>query len=352
MNIPELWWNRLVNSVRFIDDVKDVLMDNKSVIMNFKGDIPWIDTMCYTLEQQLAFMTDERSFEVHDVSGTELSPGEYLFERFCTESERKKYWPCKHRNHERFLAENNNTTLNRRICCITGLTAGNAGAWLRSVTEYLQNRNSEERGIFILVVQNFKTVETEYLGNICYRDYVSDYDSLMLCLTLLSSEKCCSILKRYVSEIATNIAGDDVETAGLLASEGLNLSKDPLKTAERVFRENDLSTDFLTERVESAVWEAQLKMVFPRLEEIRRNIIQKYSSTIGKYLPVTSTFSERIKPHEMEIAQLYHISCHHKFFDKKDSEMIKFIRDIRNMLAHRNIIAFDDFNYITCECCN
>lgn len=31
MIIGEHWWGRLVNSVRFLDDVKDILMDRRSV---------------------------------------------------------------------------------------------------------------------------------------------------------------------------------------------------------------------------------------------------------------------------------------------------------------------------------
>ena len=96
----------------------------------------------YIIKQQS--MTDERSFEVHDVSEISETPGEYLLRRFCNEAERKRYWPNKHKSYERFLATNDNTTLNRRICCIVGIDANNAEAWLRSVTEYLENRDSRK----------------------------------------------------------------------------------------------------------------------------------------------------------------------------------------------------------------
>ena len=335
----EIWWGRLVNSVIFIDKVKDVLMDDKSVIMNFSHDIPWIDILTYTLEQHLAFMTDERSFEVHDVSEISETPGEYLLRRFCNEAERKRYWPNKHKSYERFLATNDNTTLNRRICCIVGIDASNAEAWLRSVTEYLENRDSDTRGVFILVVKNFRTNESGMLGNINYSDYVTEYDRLMLCLTLLSSEKCSSMQKQYVSEIATNIAGDNVETAGLLASSGMALADDPFDTAFKVLKDNNISVDDLKERVEYAVWKAQIKIVFPRLEELRREIIQKYYDDIQECLPVKSNFGECIeKASEIEIGQLYYISSHHAFLDKSDYEKIVNMREARNLLAHRDVL--------------
>ena len=54
----ELWWRRLVNSARFLDDLKDTLADDKSVLLLFDTDIPWLDIMTETLEQKLADAND------------------------------------------------------------------------------------------------------------------------------------------------------------------------------------------------------------------------------------------------------------------------------------------------------
>lgn len=64
----KLWWQRLVNSARFLDDIKDPLEDDKSVLLIFDTDIPWLDIMTETLEQKLAFVNDNRTFDVLDVS--------------------------------------------------------------------------------------------------------------------------------------------------------------------------------------------------------------------------------------------------------------------------------------------
>ena len=41
--IGELWWNRLVNSVRFLDDIQIAVMNQKSVVLFFDDEIPWQD---------------------------------------------------------------------------------------------------------------------------------------------------------------------------------------------------------------------------------------------------------------------------------------------------------------------
>ena len=124
MRLGELWWSRLVNSVRFLDDVKDAILEGKSVIMNFTGTIPWYNDLTEFLEQKLSFMAETRSFVYDDVSTVAIEPGKYLLTKYFSESERRKYWTNK--SYEQFMAENNNTTLNHRVLCITGINSGNA----------------------------------------------------------------------------------------------------------------------------------------------------------------------------------------------------------------------------------
>lgn len=340
MRIGELWWSRLVNSVRFLDDVKDAILEEKSVIMNFTGVIPWYDDLTEFLEQKLSFMTETRSFVYDDVSTVTIEPGKYLLTKYFSESERRKYWTDK--SYEQFMAENDNTTLNHRILCITGINSSNAASWLKTISEYLEYRNSDERCIFILFVQHANTNSSKFISNFQYEDYVTDYDCLMLCLTLLSSEKCSSIQKQYISEIASNIAGNNVEIAGLLAREGLSLAEDPYGTTSQVLWENDIKVNNLMEVVETAVWKAQIKLVFPKLEDFRRDIVQKYSDKIKNYLPITSSSGEKIdKPSDVEIGQLFFIAGKGKFLDKNEFDMLNKMRDARNLLAHRDSIRFD-----------
>ena len=68
MKTEEIWWTRLSNSVRFLEDARDALLSGRSVVMTFPDEVPWQDVMTDTLEQHLFPITDERSFEVHDVS--------------------------------------------------------------------------------------------------------------------------------------------------------------------------------------------------------------------------------------------------------------------------------------------
>ena len=99
--------------------------------------------------------------------------------------------------------------------------------------------------------------------------------------------------------------------------------------------------------VEKAIWEAQIKLFFPRLEDFRRTLVQKYSNKIKKYLPITSSSGERIdKPSDVEIGQLFFISGKEKFLEKSEFDMLCKMRNARNLLAHRDSIDFTMLNEI------
>ena len=276
MMMEELWWNRLVNSVRFLDDVQDALREKKSVALIFDTDIPWKEIMIETLDRRLSEMTDSRTFDTLDVSGV-TETGKFLLEKFCSKEERNKYWPTIHGTPECFLALNRETLLNKRYVCITGVNSANATKWMTSISEYMENSDSEKKhGIFILLVEKAAVINSKHIAQFKYADYVSDYDCMMLCLTLISDLSCSRAEKMYLCEVANNIANNQVELAGLLVSEKLELIYHPLVATERVFQENGIKITNLQERVNRAVWEAQIKLVFPKLENFRAEIIRKY----------------------------------------------------------------------------
>ena len=111
--IGELWWNRLVNSVRFLDDIQIAVMNEKSVVLFFDDEIPWQDIMIETIEQRLADQNDDRKLRVLNVSSVSdrNEIGSYLLEEFCRKEEKNVYWPTTHGNEMRFPVSYTHLTL-------------------------------------------------------------------------------------------------------------------------------------------------------------------------------------------------------------------------------------------------
>ncbi len=342
----ELWWRRLVNSARFLDDLKDTLADDKSVLLLFDTDIPWPNIMTETLEQKLADVNDNRSFDVVDVSDAE-SFGKYLIEseRFCSKPVRNAYWPT-HGSREKYLAQRDDITLNKRYVCFTGIKPENASEWTSSVAEYLENCDDiHKHGVFIIILEGVNVPASKHLTTFRYDDYVTDYDCMMLCLTLVSDLKCSRAEKMYLCEVASNIAHNNTPLAAMLASRKTDLIKNPYKVSAEVFEENGVKVTNLKERVRTAVWEAQIKLVFPKIENFRADLIRKYQNKISRYLPIKSSNNDYVdKASDLEIGQLFFIckaNSSHKIIDLSEYEMLKKMRDVRNTLAHWEALSYD-----------
>ncbi len=338
----ELWWTRMINAVRFLDDITDSLISGKSVALNFLNEIPWADDMTEMLWQKLE-KTSDYTFDIHDVASVK-KPGDYLFRKYFSKQEQSKFWEPTHRTYERFMAANTNTPLNHRYVCAKNITSLNASDWMKSVSEYLEYCNDEkEHGKFILITEKANIRSSEYIDCYNYEDYVTDYDCLMLCLTKISSLKCSSVQKQYISEVASNIANNNVEIAGKLVSFETELIKNPISVTKNIL-DDEMGLEKKPEietNVNKAVWQAQVKIIFPKLEDFRRNTIQKYRNRIKKYFPFKSSTGERIdNPDELEIGQLYKIFKDNNIAEYSELKLLGNMRDARNNLAHCKPISY------------
>lgn len=341
----ELWWSRLVNSVRFLDDIQDALTKNRSVLLLFDTDIPWQDIMIETVERRLSEHIGSKSFDVFDVSQVK-SPGTYLMERYCSREERKKYWPTTHGSPEKFLAQNRATPLNKRYVCLRGIRPQQINEWTASVAEYLKNCDSaQEHGVFILIAECAGVSVPKPIKAFKYGDYVTDYDCMMLCLTMVSDLSCSRAEKMYLCEVASNIAHNQVEFAALLVSEKLALLHNPVAVTENVYRENGIKATNLQETVRMAVWEAQIKLVFPKLENFRAEIIRKYETKLQQFLPIRSSNNDKIeRAVDLEIGQLFYVCKENrtsKITEYAEFELLRKMRDARNTLAHWEPLSYE-----------
>ena len=155
---------------------------------------------------------------------------------------------------------------------------------------------------------------------------------MMLCLNILSPLPCGRLKKLYLAEIASNIADNNVEIAGELIQQNSDFAEDPEDIIKRFFYENDMSVFGLDDKIKNAVWEAQIRLVFPQIETFRRNWIQKYEKSLKKYLPISIADGSRLdKISDLEINHLCHLNVNASPSEKKS---LTKMRDARNVLAH------------------
>lgn len=350
MNIAELWWKRISNTSRLIEDIADKLNLGKSVIVNFENSIPWADTFKELIESRLREHGTQRGFDIKSVS-KDQNPGEFIFEAYCHPNDKPNYWMTE--TYEAFMArENENSVLKEKYVCIEGICSYNASRWLRSIDEYLSCFNdSDNHGIFLLLNHGNIPNAPASVSSFNYDNYISDYDSLMLCLTIVSELKCSSKEKQYIAEAANILSNGSYEIAGQLAEKGFELIEDPCRTAANIFRKNKISYTDLSNQVNSALWEAQTKIVFPIVEAYRKYFSEKYSDKIAEHLPFNDNMtSQKIyNVNELEVGHLLYLSERFKFAEKRDHDKLTVIKEARDNASHWNVIDLERFRELIKE---
>ncbi len=344
MNTAELWWRRITNAVRYRQAVTEALEDGKSVILQIPAQLPWRDMFMELLRTKLREISAVKSFDLR-TPPKDIVPGEYLLNVYCKEAERAAYWPTV--PHSQYLAQSRTTVLKRKFVYLTNIPAGKTKDWADFLQAYMTACPTEEHGQFLVeTTESIPLQSSDAVAVLRYDDYVSDYDCLMLALAVTSSLQCGSENRKYIAEIACNIAGGDVELTGYLAEQGEVLATHPIMKAKDAL-DLPIITNELKQQVHSAVWEAQLKIVFPKIEQFRNRFIQKYFNMLKGKLPIKNTNHQPIyDPNELEIGQLYHLTLSSRQVEKAEFEQLKLYYKARNLLAHIEVLTYHQLQEI------
>lgn len=338
MYIGELWWGKLANPVRLVDDIINTLSLGKSVFVNIDKTIPWQDIMVESIIEKLAIFNYNRSYTKHIIEKNK-NPGDFLINNFCSKEEISQYWPTTKK--EEFLATSKFTTLSHSYVFVNLEKSSNSLEWITFIESYSALFDEDgEHGLFVVFTTDSNIKSTKNVECFKYSNYVSDYDCLMFCMTIMSSENYSSIQKQYISEVATQIAENNAKVAGLLAQCGINLIKNPVSVTAEVFLEVSKNTSNIEHFVDTALWNAQIKTVFPKIEQYRNYFIKKYQSTLKLYMSNSKYKANEV--FELEIGEIYHICKENKIISGIDLETLSKFRDARNSLAHWNVIPYAD----------
>lgn len=346
MTTEELWWGRTPNPARFQRDVLEQVELENSVVLNFPGDVPWRSVFISMLQNSLHQTSATRDFLVIEAPyerdpKKRMEPGEFILKNHCEQWDYDNYWPTQ--TYGQYLASKP-VTLHQMYIYVNGIHRDECEAWFQFVRDYLESfPENAQHAVFLLEVQCSSVSGYRQLTFLNYQDYVSDYDGLMLCLAVTAPLRCSSTQKQYIAEIADHIAGENVEQAGQLADEGVALAQSPLETVGTLFADYGYNSEDLEKRVHAAVWEAQIKIIFPKMEQFRSAFIRKHHEKLMGVMPVRNSNGETIyEPDELELGTLYFIcntKCH---VEQKDYEKLRSYREARNKLAHWDILSYED----------
>ncbi len=341
MNGGEIWWGRIGNSLKLLDNVTRHLRDEQSVVLCVPELFPWRDVFYSGVDERRASFSGERHLK-RLAWKTGEEPGRFVLEKLCPETVKVNYWPGM--SYAQYLAEQRQLLLNDYFVWVTGVhVKAELSKWESFITQYSQY--ASEGAVFVLEYDGTPP-EQGSVERIEYK--IESYDCQVFCLEAAAALENTALLS-YQAQLAQSIGGSDPELCAALLAAGETLLRDPGSATSRVVvtkRRTDGSRFPPVEEQQtlSAAWKAAIVLLFPMLERFRADFVEKHNEELTMFLPITNSYGEQVTDVcELEIGQLYFITRQNPGkFTSREQEEIFLCRRVRNLLAHVRAVPYEE----------
>ena len=345
--MDQIWWNKVPNALTFITEISESLWDEKSVLIHSEGDFPWYETMRMTIQDAVRQVNSSKRFKsIRDIS----EPGAFLLTEYCKAEKRAQYRPSK--GYAKFFAESDDIVLHSMYFWVSLSSSQELDVWLQFVSDYIKARGKDkEKAAFILEwhgaeLPGPKKGITQYSLD----RYIGSYDRLVFAMLAASAVEEKTSVKNYLAELASNVVGNDMELCAACLADYQRFLEDPSGTIDRIVAENWRSDgrNFVFEKdrktVTGNIWRAQIKILYPIIEEYRESFVEKYAHALERELPITSTFGELYSdPRDVELGTLSYMAGNNILvLNFCEYQKLEAFKDARNKLSHLNILTFDE----------
>ena len=345
--MEQIWWEKVPNAVAFVSDIVENLLNEKSIILSSSGELPWYSYMVRKIKEAVRQQNSSKRFEsVMNIQ----NPGAYLLKELCKPEKRAEYRPSK--SYAKFFACSDDIVLHGRYLWIKVSSKEQLDIWTGFVSEYIKERGkNKETAVFILEWIGDGYLQAKKGIKICsFDEYVSEYDRIVFFFFASSSVRERSFIKNYLTELAANVAGNDIELCAACLENYRDFLKNPYAAIYKVVHDHvrSNSSDFTFDKDKDAVnhliWLAQIKTVFPVLEEYREYFVQRHSFEIAKHLPITSSYGEAYEdPSDVELGTLKYMADNGMFhLSAKEYESLRINKDARNKLSHLTTLSLEE----------
>lgn len=345
--MDRVWWGRVPNAIAFVQDVTERLLAEKSVLLQSEQSIPWYESMVEQIKESVMQQNSSKRFEV--IRYTD-DPGLFLLNEFCKAEKRAAYRPTK--SFARFLAESDDIVLHSRYFWVYPDSAEDLDKWSAFVSEYIKERGkNKDTAVFILEWHGERIkVSRKGIRSISFDDYINEYDRMVFSMIASSSVKEALVIKNYLAELASNIAGNDIELLASCLRKHKRFLHDPYEVIREItdneYRSNGLVYHYIgtIEDIEQCIWKAQIKTIYPLIEQFRGSFVDKHAAAISKELPISSAYGETYDdPKDVELGTLVFMADNGKLpLKSTDYFRMKKFKDARNRLSHLNVLNIDE----------
>ncbi|MBQ8639808.1 MAG: hypothetical protein IJ468_11645 [Lachnospiraceae bacterium] len=347
--MDSIWWNQISNANRFIREVISAALTAGSLILVLPPRTPWYQSMYERIKNGLRELDAANSFERIPCPQEEI--GRYFLDHYCTREEINRY--RKGKTYAEFLGESEQNLLHNRYIWVSDIPKEKGSEWIGFLTVYQDScrRNGLRPGVFILETEQETLFQKrKNIHFFVLEQYLTPYDKFAFCTLAASKTFCKENLKQYLAELVSGICSADAELCALCMKHGSAFLENPEMTIEKLCsmeKRSDGSrfhSEEIRKEIDAAIWEVQIKLLFPIIERYRRNFILRHVTEIEQVLPYTNSMNERVNdPMEVEIGMLCFLSQSGQVeTSQREAQKLAIFREARNKLAHVYCLNLED----------
>ncbi len=345
--MKQIWWTQVTNAVLFISKITETLIDEKSVIISYSKNMPWPDYFTETIKDIVKQQNSEKKFEnIFDVN----DPGKYILKEFCKSEKRAEYRPSK--GYAKFFAESNDIVLHDRYLWVKISNLEMLEKWTSFVSDYCKERDKEQNSaVFILVLEGEEQINNKKgIKSFIYDDYIGEYDRVVFSMLASSRVKKGTMRQYYLAELVSKVVENDIELCASCIKNERRFLADPYSEIQRIItddrRSNGEEYVFLKNETEvsRSIWLAQIRTIYPIIEEFREGFVEQHKEAIAEQLPISSSYGEEYsEPEDVEIGTLKYMADNGNLnISSNDYEKLKRFKEARNKLSHLTALTLEE----------
>lgn len=325
-NKADIWWNHVSGPKAYLNEITQSIQDGNCVVLN-QSDID--DALLEILQEKI--MNDNSTYIFDSFQVSEYAnESEFLdafIGRLAPEFMRGFTSPYQKLIESGVIMQH-----------IVFLDMSEKTDWAIKVIKEFSALSSLGNGIFICLSPSLEYFEgIKRLKRISLKQYVSVYNVQYFALQCLGNFETRDSKGMYIAQLAAKLCGVSGMFCAQLAT--ASLYSDPM----------DQCINLPKDKIEHAIWETQIQIFLPIIEEIRRYLILKYEYKIQNLLPKTDEFNNKITNAievELRHLQYYGRTKDCTFFDRADDEWFKAAYNARNELTHLHVLGREVMDFL------
>lgn len=355
------WWQQIPSAARCVARVTQEICAHHMVLLHIPEHLPWKETFRNLVEEGVHAREDRRSLRCIEAMDVGTSLGDYLLHHFCKPAVQDGFRPSL--GYAGYLAGCQDTTLGTSYLYLKEVEADVLPAWAAFLGSYREKFRAAKKQAHLsgdgfaclLETTAEEPLAEKGLVEIFLADELTAYDSVIFSAfragdaQLYGTPDVVSYLRPYLAEVVTQLAGRDTELAAALLQQGQALLETPMEAVSIALEAGRYSDGapfpacFSEDAVHRAFWTAQVRLLFPYLEEQRIAFLERHAEEAKRLLPYENGNHETVSDlPSIEIGKIYYeIGRGGLQASERERDAVALHRSARNDLAHLKPLALD-----------